>query len=120
VTAIKPPGGSGGIHAPQGADPASESKPVEGPSFAERAEKAAEAKPSGSPTSVAEVISQLKAGTLHPQKAVEHLVQLTMDNSHTPAAFRPAVEAQIRSLLSSDPHVRDLLQAMGAVPPPEK
>ena len=120
MTAIKPPGGPGGVNAPVTADPTSQAGRADGPAFAERAEAPHAASGAEPPRDVSSVLADLRAGRVAPHDAVEQLVSLTLDKGGTPPALRPAVEAHIRAMLAKDPVVGELLRQMGVATPREE
>jgi hypothetical protein len=114
VTSIKPPGGPGGVGGPKGPEATKDTAPTSGPSFQERvagnrgAQRATAADPSQA------VIADLRAGKITPNEAVHRLTDIAVTRSHAPPGVRPAVEARMRELLTSDPLVQDILRQMGA------
>ncbi len=114
MTAIKPPGGIGGVGGPSGPDAAKQAPATTGPSFQDRVAEQRGASPAGGADPSQAVISDLRAGKITPNQAVQKLTDLAVQRSHAPPAVRPAVEARMRELLRTDPLVQDLLRQMGA------
>jgi hypothetical protein len=123
VTAIKPPGGPGGIQPPTSSPESSKTSGPAGPSFQERvAEQRPGAQPGAPATAVTSqsVVADLRAGRISPNDAVQRLTDLAVKRSGAPPAMRASVEAQLRDLMSRDPVIQDLLKEMGAAVAPEK
>ena len=123
MTAIKPPGGPGGIQPPTTTPESSKPTGTAGPSFQERV---AEQKPGVQPGATAgpvtsqSIVADLRAGRISPNDAVQRLTDLAVKRSGAPPAMRARVESQLRDLMSRDPLIQDLLKEMGAASASEK
>ena len=118
MSAIKPPGGPGGVGTPApSTDRLPDSGAVGGASFQEKITQSRDPAALGS-VSAADpsqlVLADLRSGRISPSDALHRLTDLAVQRSGAPASMRPAVEAQLRTLLSQDPLLQSLVQQMGA------
>jgi len=66
---------------------------------------------------VAEIANALVSGKITSEEAVNRLVARAMDSQMTasaPAELRTKLEATLRAMIETDPHLRDLAKGLGA------
>ena len=116
MTSIKAPFGPTGPSGLGGPEAPNSNTPSTGAAFREALHPT-----TGTPTNPSQgVLSDLSAGRITPNQAVERLTTIAVEKSGCPESVRPSVEQRIRQMLSNDPVVGSLLRQMGASIPAEE
>lgn len=115
MTSIKAPFGPTGPSGLGGPEAPSSNTPSTGAVFREALHPT-----TGAPADQKQgVLSDLSAGKITPNQAVERLTTIAVEKSGCPESARPVVEQRIRRMLSQDPVVGSLLRQIGAGIPPD-